>query len=157
MELGRLLRVDHGDARQRLLVAEVALITVEPAIEVFDHGKPAAVVQCGGEFGEPGPKTVRNSVEGPEAYLGAALHGVFPTIRLFEPDAEDAADRFAAHGGAELLAALAAGPRRGDAAAPLAIREQDRRALARGLHVEIGQRAAAGVGNVTCGDRKSVV
>lgn len=79
------------------------------------------------------------------------MHGVFPTIGLFEPDAEYATDRLTTHGGAELLAAFAAGPGRGDAAASLAIGEQDRRAFTDRLHVEIGQRAAAGVGDVTRG------
>jgi hypothetical protein len=41
--------------RQGLLVAEVALITVQPAVQVLDYGKPAAIIQGGGELGEPGP------------------------------------------------------------------------------------------------------
>ena len=49
--------------------------------------------------------------------------------------------------GAVFLAVLAVGPRRAEAAARLAVGKQRGRQLADGLHVEIAERAAAGVGD----------
>ena len=42
---GGLLRVQQRDARERRLVAKVALVRVVPRVEALDDGEPAAVVQ----------------------------------------------------------------------------------------------------------------
>src|SRR5207253_5152974 len=79
--------------------------------------------------------------------LRLTLHAVLPPVRFLDADAEDADDRFATQGGAELLAVLAVRPRRRQAAAALPVGDQHRRQFADALHVQRAGRAAAGVGD----------
>src|SRR5262249_17858729 len=70
---------------------------------------------------------------------------VLPAVRFLDADAEDADDRFAAHGGAELFAVLSVRPRRRQAATGLPVGDQDGCQLADAPHVERAGRPAAGV------------
>src|ERR1035441_10042865 len=67
---------------------------------------------------------------------------------VFDADAENTRDGFAAHGGAVFLAVLAVGPRSHQPVTALAIGNHGGRKLGNGFHIEIAQRAAAGIGNV---------
>ena len=147
VERGGLLREDQRDARQRRLVAEIALGAVVPAVDVFHHFQPAVVVQRAGELREPRAEPVGDPVGHPDADLGVALDRVLPAIRLLDSDAEDPHDRLAAERGAVLLAVLPVAPGRGQAAPRLAVREERVGQLSDRLHVEVRQRAAAGVGD----------
>ena len=145
VEPGGLLRVDQAHPGERLLVPQVPLGAVVPAVEVLDDAEPAAVAEHAGELGEPGPQAVGDPVGEPDADLRLALHRVLPAVRLLDAHAEDAPDRLAAHRGAVLLGGLAVGPRGHEPAPRLAVGEQRRGELADGLHVERAGRAAPGV------------
>ena len=143
-----LLRVDQAYARQRAEVPEVFFVGIVPGKDLFDDGQPAAVDGLGVEFDEPRAQPLRDAVGNPKANLVAVLHRVFPAMLVVDADVEHARDGFAAHGGAVFLAVLAVGPWSHDAAPALAIGNHGGRKLGNGLHVEIAQRAAAGIGNV---------
>ena len=132
-------------------MAQVVLVAVMPAVQVFDDRQPAAVVERAGELGEPRADAVGDAVERPEADFGAVLHRVLPAVRLFDAHAEDAADGLVAHGGTVLLGVFAVGPGSHQAAARLAVGEEDGGELADGLHVEVAEGAAAAVGDVAGG------
>ncbi len=61
----RLLRVNHRDARQGILVAEVPLVPVKPTVKILHHGEPAPVAQRAREFREPGTQSVGDPVQRP--------------------------------------------------------------------------------------------
>ena len=90
-----LLRVQQRDARERRLVAQVALVVEVPVVDALDDRQPAAVVEHAGELRDPRAHAVGGAFGHPEPDLGLALHRVLPAIRLFDADAEDAADRLA--------------------------------------------------------------
>src|SRR6185295_6730927 len=121
------------------------LVLVMPGVELFHHRQPAAIDRLRIELGEPGPQSLRDSIGHPETNFIAALYGVLPPLRFLDPDTKDAAHRFAAHGGAELLAVFPVGPWRHNASPGLAVGEQSRSPLADGLHVQLTQCAAAGI------------
>src|SRR5208282_3062592 len=82
----------------------------------------------------------------PEADFRPRLHRILPAVRLFHSDAEQRANRLRAHGGAVFLSVLAVRPWGGEAAARLAVGKYHWRKFADGLHVELAQRSAAGIG-----------
>ena len=140
-----LLRIHQPCARERRLIAQILFPTRQPLINPFHRLEPAFVVQHAAEFREPRTQAIRDAIGHPEANLRFALHAVLPAIRFFEADAEDADDRFAAHGGAKFLPVFAIRPRRSQAAAGLAVGDEGGRPFADFLHVERTGRAAAGV------------
>ena len=148
IELRRLLRINHRHARQRRLVAQIPFVAEMPPVQILHHRQPALVMQRARELREPRPRSLRDPVDRPQPHLRPALHRVLPAIRLLHPHAEDPADRLPPHRRAVLLAVLPVSPHRRQPAARLAVGEQNRRQLADRLHVQIGQRAAAGVGDV---------
>ncbi len=121
MERRGLLGVQQRHARERHLVAQVALVAGVPLVNAFDRGQPAAIVEHAGELRHPRPLAVRRPFRDPELDFRLALHGVLPAIRLLEADAEDPANRPPAHDRAELLRAVAVRPRRRGAAARLMV------------------------------------
>src|SRR5262245_45191278 len=120
-----------------------------PSVQVLNHFEPAVINHFAVELREPGPEIMGDPVNHPEPYFVAALDGVFPAVRLFHAHAEDAGDGLAAQRRAVFLAVLAIHPGRHKAAPRLAIREERRRQLPDGLHIEIAERPAAGVRNET--------
>src|SRR5437773_4016527 len=140
-----LLRIDERDAGERGFVAQVFFPAGVAAVDVLDHAQPTRVVEHAAEFGEPGTQAVGRAVGDPDSNFSLALHGVFPAIRFFDSDAEDADDGFAAHGRAKFLSVLAIGPRSGETAAGLAVGDERGRELADFRHVERTGRATSGV------------
>src|SRR3989442_602408 len=140
-----LLRIDERDAGERGFVAQVFFPAGVAAVDVLDHAKPTPVVEHATEFGEPGAQAVGRAVGDPDSNFSLALDGVFPTIRFFNSDAEDADDGFAAHGRAKFLSVFAVGPRRGQTAAGLAVGDERGCELADFRHIERTGRAASGV------------
>src|SRR5262245_42509347 len=98
-----------------------------PSVQVLNHFEPAVINHLAVELCEPGPEIMSNPVNHPEPDLVAALDGVFPAVRLFHADAEDADDGLAAQRRAVFLTVLAIRPGRHKAAPRLAIREERRR------------------------------
>ncbi len=119
-----------------------------PVVDVFHRLEPAPVVERAAELGEPRAQAVGDAVGHPDANLLRALHRILPAVGLLHSHAENAPDGLAAEGGAVLLAVLAVGPGGHQAAAGLAVGKQRGRQLADGLHVQVAERAAAGVGDV---------
>src|SRR5262245_23800035 len=146
---GGLLRIDHGHAGERSFVTQIALVLVMPSVEVLNDFEPAVIDHLAVEFREPGPKIMGDSVNHPEPYFVAALDGIFPAVRLFDTYAENAGDGLAAQRRAVFLAVLAVHPGRHKAAPGLAVGEERGRQLSDGLHIEIAERPAAGVGYET--------
>ena len=130
-----LFRVQQRDAGERPFVAEIALVAVVPVIDAFDNRHPPAVIQHAGELRHPRPHPVRRPLGDPQLHLRLALDRILPAIRLLEADAENPADRTAAHDGAELLRAAAVRPRRRQAAPGLVVGELNLGELSRRLHV----------------------
>src|SRR5882724_7932994 len=95
-----------------------------PPINVLDDLQPTRVVNSTGKFREPRTQAVGDSVKRPDANLSVALDRVLPPIRLFQSDAENSHNRFAAHCGAKFLSVLSAGPRRSYPAAGLPVSDQ---------------------------------
>src|SRR5215475_924783 len=120
-----------------------------PSVQVLNHFEPAVINHLAVEFREPGPEIMRDPVNHPEPYLVAALDGVFPAVRLFHTNAENADDGLATQRRAVFLPVLAIRPGRHKAAPRLAVREERRRQLSDGLHVEIAERPTTGVRNET--------
>ena len=77
-----------------------------------------------------GRMSVGDSVERPQPDFRAALNRILPPVSLFHADAEDAADGLRAHGRAVLLGVLPISPWRHQAAARLAVGEEDGRQFA---------------------------
>ena len=148
VEGGGLLRIDQRHPRQRRLVPQVALVAPVPVVDVLDHRQPALVVQVARELGEPRAQPVGDPVGDPDADLRRGLDRILPAIRLLDPHTEDPHDGLAAQRRPVLFAVLAVGPGRGEPAPRLAVGEQRGRQLADGLHVQVAQGAAAGVGDV---------
>src|SRR5262249_2693412 len=96
-----------------------------PLIDHFDNGQPPTVVEDAAELYEPRPQAVRDPLGHPDTDFRRPLYGIFPAGRFFQADGENAADRFAAQDGAVLLRVQAVDPRRVDAAAALAVEEED--------------------------------
>src|SRR5262249_35594714 len=92
---GGLLRIDHRHAGKRPFVPQIALVLVMPSVEVLNHFEPSVINHLAVEFRKPGPEIMRNPVNHPEPDLVAALDGVFPAVRLFHSNAEDADDSLA--------------------------------------------------------------
>ena len=142
---GGLLRINECHARARRLVAQVVLSFFVPGENVLDHFEPAGIVEHAAEFAEPRTQAIGDAVQCPDANFRGALDAVLPTVRFFQPDAEQADNRLAPHGGAIFLAVFAIGPRKSDTAAGLAIGHQHRRQFADLPHVKRTKRAAAGI------------
>ena len=68
-----LLRIQQRDARERLLVAQIPLVTMVPVVDALDHRQPAAIVQDAGELRDPGPRAVGGSFRDPQPDLRLAL------------------------------------------------------------------------------------
>src|SRR5262249_23043042 len=145
VEPGGALRVDQPDTGERLLVPEVPLDALVPAVEVLDDAEPALVAEHAAEFGEPRSQAIGDPVGEPDADFRLTLYRVFPAVRLLDSHAENTPDGLVAHHGAVLLRGLAVGPRRHEPTPRLAVGEQRRGQLADGLHVERAGRAAPGV------------
>ena len=132
---GGLLGVEQRDARQRRLVAQVALVVEVPLVDALDDGQPAPIVEHARELRDPRPHAVGRAFRDPEPHLRLALHRVLPAVRLLDADAEDAADGLRPHDRAVFLRAPAVRPRRRQAASRLVVRELDVGEIAGGLHV----------------------
>ena len=130
-----LFREEQRHPRNRRLVAQVALVTEVPVVDPFDHRQPATVVEHAGKLGHPRPHAVGRALGDPQLDLRRALHRVLPAVPLFDADAEDAANRPAAHYRPVLLRAMAVGPRRRQATPCLVVGELDVGQLASGLQI----------------------
>src|ERR1700676_2758061 len=97
-----LLRVNHADPGQGFSVPQIPLVPEVPIVELFHDGQPTFIMQSAGEFGEPGPQIVGDSVDGPEADFFGILDRVLPAIWLFYSDAENSHDGLVDHSGPEL-------------------------------------------------------
>src|SRR5262245_59566942 len=147
IEPGGLLRVDEANASERHGVAKVLFAALIAVVNVLDDFEPPWILNGGGKFREPWPQSVGNTIGHPDAKLCFTLERVFPTIGLFQADAENASDRFVAHRGAIFLAVLAVSPRGHQTAARLPIGKEDGCPLANFFHVERAGRSAARIGN----------
>src|SRR5439155_547387 len=145
IEPSGLLRIDERDASERGFIAQIFFPPGVAAVDVLDHAQPTRVVEHAAEFGEPGAQAVGRAVGDPDSNFSLALHGVFPAIRFFDSDAEDADDGFTAHGRAEFLSVFAVGPGRGKTAAGLTVGDERGCELADFRHVERTGRAASRV------------
>src|SRR6202034_848663 len=140
----------HAYTSQGFLVAEIILVRIMPLEDFFHHGEPALVIRFRVDLGEGWTEILRYAVGHPEPDFVAALHGILPAILIFQADAEDTRDGFASERGTKFFCAFAGGPGGSQACAALAIREQGGRHLSDGLHIQLAQRAATGVGDVAC-------
>src|SRR5437867_3443045 len=98
IEPSSLLRINHADARQRYVVAEILLPARQPLINPFDWPQPALIMQDAAELGEPWPQPVGHSVSDPQADFRLTLDTILPAVGFFDPNAEDADNGFATHG-----------------------------------------------------------
>ena len=112
---------NNGHPGQVFLIAQELFVLPMPLENAGDDGHPAFVEGLGVELGEPGAQALRDAVMGPPADLGAGLHGVFPAVRFFDPDAEDSADRLTPEGGPVLFAVFPIRPRRQSTTAGLLV------------------------------------
>jgi hypothetical protein len=132
---GGLFGVEQRHPCERRLVAQIALVSEVPVVEPLDRRQPAPVVEDAGELRDPRAHAVGRAFGNPEPDLRLALHRVLPSVRLFDPDAENAADGPPPHHRSQLLGAAAVVPRRRQAAAGLVVRELNRGQLTRGLQI----------------------
>src|SRR5512146_3157799 len=111
-------------------MSQVGFDFVGPAVKVFHPFQPAAIVKRAAELAEPWTHAVGDSVEHPYAYLGVTLNAVFPAIRFFKSDTEQANDGLVAHGCAIFIDRFPDEPRGGETVPRLAISHQHRRPFA---------------------------
>src|SRR5262245_15762173 len=108
-----------------------------PLIDVFHHLQPALVVERSGKLRKPGTQPLSNTISYPNAHLGFGLDGILPTIRFFQPDTEDAANRFATQGSPVFLGATSIRPWCGQSSPSLMVDEQNVSQLT--SHFEVGK------------------
>ena len=146
---GGLLRVDDGDAGERALIAQVALVGGVPLVELFDDRHPARVDDLAVELGEPGTQAVwrcrrrprggfrRRSARSPSSDSGSSTPTLkIPTMALLPMVARYSLPFLPlAQGGMRPERRLAVGEERG-ASSPMVFMSRS------------DERAAAGVGDV---------